>query len=58
MLTDDRKEPRRPFEAPSPGLRLGSANLGIAIVAKTPMMATTNINSISEKPDVFDFVMA
>ena len=43
----------------APGLlRMGPANLGMAIVAKTPMRATTNINSISEKPDVFDFVMA
>ena len=57
MLTDDRIEPRLPFEAPSPGLRLAYASFGIAITDKIPMMATTIINSISVKPDVFDFVM-
>ncbi len=57
MLSDDRMAPRLPFEAPSPDLRMSSANFGIAIAAKIPMMATTIINSISVKPDFLDFVM-
>ena len=55
MLSDERMAPRLPFEAPSPDLRMSSANFGIAIAARMPMMATTIISSMRVKPDFVDF---
>src|SRR6267142_5508989 len=51
MLSADRMEPTLPLDAPSDDLRMRSANFGMAIAAKIPMMATTIISSMSVKPE-------
>src|ERR1039457_832554 len=50
MLSALRSEPRFPFDAPSEDLRIRSANFGIAMAARIPMIATTIMSSMSVKP--------
>src|ERR1700674_3015099 len=50
MLREDRMEPRFPLVAPSLDLRKRLANLGMAMAARMPMMATTIISSMRGKP--------